>query len=210
MLLNDRTTSTRTLLALATAIALILSGCTVKAKQVTNVTASSATLNAEVSCGSGSVSWQLREAGKAQWTTVAVKPAATCPKGVGGAPPPKTAQVSEPVGGLRANAGYEFRVGIDPPGEVGVVYSTATRFSTGGGPRPVVAPASGGAPATLRAGRRRPAAAAARRERLGAAGLDHHQLRRVPVREPRRGRRARSSRGAANLVRFRVLADDYN
>src|SRR6185295_1753329 len=111
MLLTNPTTRTRTLLALATGIALILSGCTVTAKQVTNVTVSSATLNAEVSCGSGSVSWQLREAGQAQWRTVAVKPAATCPKGVGGAPPPKTAHVSEPVAGLRASAVYEFRVG---------------------------------------------------------------------------------------------------
>ena len=81
MLLTNPTTRTKTLLALATGIALILSGCTVKAKPVTNVTVSSATLNAEVSCGSGSVSWQLREAGQAQWRTVAVKPAAHLPEG---------------------------------------------------------------------------------------------------------------------------------
>ena len=211
MLLTNPTTRTKTLLALATGIALILSGCTVKAKQVTNVTVSSATLNAEVSCGSGSVSWQLREAGQAQWRTVAVKPAATCPKGVGGAPPPKTAQVSEPVAGLRANAVYEFRVGIDPPGEIGVVYSQASRFTTGGGgTRPVVVPASGGAPATLR---------------MGSSAGPRMQLRGVNVWGLQDS--ITTSFGAAqyanraaiastikswggNVVRFRVLADDYN
>ena len=211
MLLTNPTTRTKTLLALATGIALILSGCTVKAKQVTNVTVSSATLNAEVSCGSGSVSWQLREAGQAQWRTVAVKPAATCPKGVGGAPPPKTAQVSEPVAGLRASAVYEFRVGIDPPGEIGVVYSQASRFTTGGGgTRPVVVPASGGAPATLRMGS--PAGPRMQLRGVNVWGLqDSITTSFGAAQYANRAAIASTIKSwGGNVVRFRVLADDYN
>lgn len=212
MLLTDPTTRTRTLLAVATGIALILSGCTVKAKQVTNVTPSSATLNAEVSCGSGSVSWQLREAGQTQWRTVAVKPAAACPKGVGGAPPPKTAQVSEPVTGLRANAAYEFRVGIDPPGEVGVVYSQASRFTTGGGggTRPVVVPAAGGAPATLRMGS--PAGPRMQLRGVNVWGLQDSITTSFGASQyANRAAIASTIKSwGGNVVRFRVLADDYN
>ena len=211
MLLTNPTTRTKTLLALATGIALILSGCTVKAKQVTNVTVSSATLNAEVSCGSGSVSWQLREAGQAQWRTVAVKPAATCPKGVGGAPPPKTAQVSEPVAGLRASAVYEFRVGIDPPGEIGVVYSQASRFTTGGGgTRPVVVPASGGAPATLRMGS--PAGPRMQLRGVNVWGLQDSITTSFGASQyANRAAIASTIKSwGGNVVRFRVLADDYN
>jgi hypothetical protein len=134
MQLTRPLTRTRFLVALAAAVALVVSGCTVQARPVTNVTSSSATLNAEVSCGSGSVWWELREAGQSKWTAVGVDPTVTCPRGVGGAPPPTTARISEPVGGLRSNASYEFRVGVDPPGEIGVVYATASRFTPAAAP----------------------------------------------------------------------------
>ena len=126
-----------TLLALV--LTVLVSGCTMQTKPPTNVTSSSAILNAQVGCTSvpyGPVWWELRESGGAAWRLVGAEQSVTCPKGVSGS---GTVGISEPVNGLEAGAAYEFRVGMNPPsGEGPPVYSTITRFSTGGDRRPVV------------------------------------------------------------------------
>ena len=116
---------------------------------------------------------------------------------------PAPPRISEPIDGLRAGAAYEFRVGMNPPGDGRAGYSPATRFSTSGGRRPVVGRA-------LR--------------RCGWAG-HRLQLRGVNVwglqdsittsfgasQYANRAKVAGTIKSwGANLVRFRVLADDYN
>ncbi|MEA2362028.1 MAG: endoglucanase [Thermoleophilaceae bacterium] len=213
---NSRIARTGKLLALAIAIALatLAAGCTMQTKPATDVTGSSATLNAEVSCSSGAygpVWWEMRESGQSAWKLVGAEQSISCPRGVGGSPPRPTVDISEPVAGLQAGATYEFRVGIDPPPNGGpLVYSAARSFSTGGSVKPVVVPSSGTAPATLR---------------TGSAGGPRLQLKGVNVwglqdsittsfgasQYANRSTVASTVRSwGANLVRFRVLADDYN
>jgi hypothetical protein len=213
MHLTNRTTPKRTLLALALACAALAAGCTMQTKPATNVTASSATLNAEVGCSSGAygpVWWELRELGSSTWRLVGAEQSVSCPKSVSGSAAPATARIAEQVDGLRPGAAYEFRVGVDPPGGTPATYSPATRFSTSGGRKPVVVPASGSTPATLR---------------TGSAGGGRLQLRGVNVwglqdsittsfgaaQYANRSTVASTVKSwGANLVRFRVLADDYN
>jgi hypothetical protein len=188
-------------------------GCSMRTKPATEVTTSSATLNAEISCSSGTygpVWWEMREAGNSEWRLVGTEQSVTCPRGAGGSAPPPV-PISEPVTGLQAGASYQFRVGVDPPPAGGpLLYSAATSFSTGGSPRPVVVPSSEGAPATLRTG----SAAGAR---LLLRGVNVWGLQDYITTSFGASQYANRSAVAstvkswgANLVRFRVLADDYN
>ena len=121
-------------------------------KPATNVTASSATLNAQVSCGSapyGPVWWELREAGTSQWRLVGAEQTISCPRGVSPNGPPATMPISEPVDGLRPGVAYEFRVGVDPPGAGPLVYSTGHGLLHRRQPHAGRGP---GSPTTLRAG----------------------------------------------------------
>ena len=190
--------ATTTLLVLA----LLASGCTMQTKPPTNVTSSSAVLNAQVGCTSapyGPVWWELREAGGSAWRLVGAEQSITCPRGVQGS---STVGISEPVNGLAPGAAYEFRVGMNPPsGEGPPVYSTVTRFSTGGDRRPVVVGS------TLQAGG----------ARLQLRGVNVWGLQDSITTSFGAGQYANRAKVAAtikswgaNLVRFRVLADDYN
>jgi hypothetical protein len=176
-------------------------------KPATNITASSATLNAQVSCSSapyGPVWWELREAGTSQWRLVGAEQSVSCPRGVSPNGPPATMPISETVDGLRPGVAYEFRVGVDPPGAGPLVYSAAKGFSTGGGRTPVVV---AGSPTTLRAGG----------ARLQLKGVNVWGLQDSITTSFGASQYANRSKVAstvrswgANLVRFRVLADDYN
>ena len=152
----------------------------------------------------GTAWWELRRAA-ASWKVVGAQQTPHLPSG-------NDIHIAKHVTGLQAGPAYDYRVALDPPPDDGkALRSPMTRFSTSGGGKPVVAAASGFTPATLR---ETGSAAGAglelkRRERLGPPGLDHHQLRRGAVRAARdRGGTIKS--WGANLVRFRVLADDYN
>ena len=196
MSLTARTTTTLLVLAL------LASGCTMQTKPPTNVTSSSAILNAQVGCTSapyGPVWWELRESGGSTWRLVGAEQSVTCPRGVQAS---STVGISEPVDGLQSDAAYEFRVGMNPPsGEGPPVYSTVTRFSTGADRRPVVVGS------TLRAGG----------ARLQLRGVNVWGLQDSITTSFGAGQYANRSKVAAtikswgaNLVRFRVLADDYN
>ena len=176
-------------------------------KPATNVTASSATLNAQVSCGSAPyepVWWELREAGTSQWRLVGAEQTISCPRGVSPNGPTATMPISEPVDGLRPGVTYEFRVGVDPPGAGPRVYSTATGVSTGGSRTPVVVP---GSPTTLRAG-----GARLQLKGVNVWGLQDSITTSFGASQyANRAKVASTVRSwGANLVRFRVLADDYN
>ena len=76
-----------TTILLALVLALLASGCTMQTKPPTNVTASSAVLNAQVGCTSapyGPVWWELRESGGSTWRLVGAEQSVTCPTGVQG------------------------------------------------------------------------------------------------------------------------------
>jgi len=199
---------TRILLGLALALALLAAGCTMQTTPPTNVTSSSATLNARVACTSapyGPVWWELREAGRSTWRLVGAEQSVTCPSGVRAS---DSVGISESVGGLQPGVAYEFRVGVNPPsGEGPPVYSTATRFTTASGDRPVVTPASQNAPAVLWADG----------GRLHLRGVNVWGLQDSitggfgAAQYVNRAKVAGAIRSwGANLVRFRVLADDYN
>jgi cellulase (glycosyl hydrolase family 5) len=192
----------RKTIVLALALTLLASGCTMQTKPPTNVTSSSAILNAQVGCTSapyGPVWWELRESGGSTWRLVGAEQSVTCPRGVQGS---STVGISEPANGLQPDAAYEFRVGMNPPsGEGPPVYSTVTRFSTGADRRPVVVGS------TLRAGG----------ARLQLRGVNVWGLQDSITTSFGAGQYANRSKVAAtikswgaNLVRFRVLADDYN
>ena len=113
-------------------------------------------------------------------------------------------RISESIAGLRPGAAYDFRVGVESPSDGSPQYSTATRFSTDGGRAPVVVP---GAPTTLRAGG----------NRLQLKGVNVWGLQDSITTSFGAGQYANRAKIAstirswgANLVRFRVLADDYN
>ncbi|MBA3260981.1 MAG: cellulase family glycosylhydrolase [Thermoleophilaceae bacterium] len=202
---------TRALLAIAIALTGLAVGCRMETKPPTNVTSSSATLNAQVPCTSGDygpVLWDLREAGHPTWEVVGAEERISCSGSSG------STRIFERVAGLRAGAGYEFRVAVNPPPSGGPwLHSEARRFSTGGGsssPKPVVVPSSGTTPATLRSG-------SAGGGRLQLRGVNVWGLQDSITTSFGAGQYANRSTVAstikswgANLVRFRLLADDYN
>lgn len=181
-------------------VALLLAGCGVVTKPATNVTAGAATLNAVVHCDTGAQGtawWELRKAG-ASWKVVGAQQHLTCPGG-------GDIHISKHVGGLQAGAAYDYRVALDPPPDDGkALRSGMTRFSTPGGTRPVVA---GG---MLHAG----SAAGPRLELSGVNvwGLQDSITTSFGAKQyEQRATVASTLRSwGANLVRFRVLADDYN
>lgn len=198
-------------LALAIALAALAVGCGVETRGVSNVTASSVTLNAEVSCSSdayGPVYWELRQWGASEWRTVGTKDSVSCDAGSGS---PGTMRISQSVSALRAGVVYEYRVGVDlPPNGGPLLYTASTPFTTGGGQKPVAVPASGATPATLRTG-------SADGPRLRLRGVNVWGLQDSITQSFGAGQYA--NRGSiastikswgANLVRFRVLADEYN
>jgi hypothetical protein len=194
-------------LALLPAVALLLAaGCGVKVTPATDVTSTSATLNAQVHCGAGAHGtawWQLRKAGS-PWQVAGAQRELTCP-------PSGDIKLAQKVTGLQPGAEYDYRVAIDPPPDGGqAFYSQTARFQTPASPKPVVAPSSGSTPATLR---------------VGSAGGSRLELRGVNVwglqdsvttsfgasQYANRATVASTIKSwGGNLVRFRVLADDYN
>lgn len=199
------------LVALAVALTLLATGCTMQTKVPTNVTSTSATLNGQVGCGTGPygpVWWELREAGQSTWRLVGAEQTITCPRGAAAS---DTVGISEPVGGLRPNATYEFRVGVHPPsGEGPPVYSAARTFSTAGSRKPVVVSATDRLPATVREG-------SAAGPRLQLKGVNVWGLQ-DPIttsfgaaQYTNRARVVQTIKSwGANLVRFRVLADHFS
>ena len=193
-------------LVLAIALAALAVGCGVQTKPATSVTATSATLNAVVHCDSGAQGtawWELRKAG-GSWNVVGAQQNLTCPSR-------SDIHISKHVTGLQAGAAYDYRVALDPPPDDGkALRSTMTRFSTPSGGKPVVAAASGFTPATLRTG----SASGPRLELRGVNvwGLQDSITTSFGAQqyEQRATVAATIKSWGANLVRFRVLADDYN
>ena len=187
-------------------VALLVAGCGVQTKPATSVTATSATLNAVVHCDSGAQGtawWELRKAG-GSWNVVGAQQNLTCPSR-------SDIHISKHVTGLQAGAAYDYRVALDPPPDDGkALRSTMTRFSTPSGGKPVVAAASGFTPATLRTG----SASGPRLELKGVNvwGLQDSITTSFGAQqyEQRATVAATIKSWGANLVRFRVLADDYN
>jgi hypothetical protein len=196
-----------TLLAAALALVCLLSACGVQIKAATSVSASGATLNAVVHCDAGvhgTVWWQLRRADSPEWSAVGAQQL-TCPDS------PTRISLSQRVSSLRAGAVYHYRLVLDqPPAGGQVLYSGQTSFSTTAGQRPVVVPASGSSPASLRTG-------SASGPRLPLRGVNVWGLQDSittsfgAAQYANRAAIAGTIRSwGANLVRFRVLADDYN
>ena len=187
-------------------MALVVAGCGVQTKPATSVTATSATLNAVVHCNSGAQGtawWELRKAG-GSWNVVGAQQNLTCPSR-------SDIHISKHVSGLQAGAAYDYRVALDPPPDDGkALRSTMTRFSTPSGGKPVVAAASGFTPAMLHAG----SASGPRLELRGVNvwGLQDSITTSFGAQqyEQRATVAATIKSWGANLVRFRVLADDYN
>ncbi len=117
----------RSLLILMGALLVLTAGCAVDTKRATNVTSTSATLNASVRCDAGSRGtawWELREAGSA-WQVSGAKGTFGCPA------PDRTLHVSKQVTGLRPGARYEYRLVADPNGPGGRTFgSSGTAFRT--------------------------------------------------------------------------------
>jgi hypothetical protein len=87
----------RKLLMLTGAFLVLTAGCAVDTKRATNVTSTSATLNASVRCDAGSRAtawWELRKAGSA-WQVSGAKGTFGCPA------PNRTLRVSKGVMGPR-------------------------------------------------------------------------------------------------------------
>jgi hypothetical protein len=109
------------------ALLVLTAGCAVDTKRATNVTSTSATLNASVRCDAGSRGtawWELRKAGGA-WQV-------SGPKGTFGCPAPDRAlRVSKQVNGLRPGVRYEYRLVADPNARGGRTFgSSGTAFRT--------------------------------------------------------------------------------
>jgi hypothetical protein len=122
------------------ALLLLAVGCGVETTPATNVTSSSATLNAMLHCDSGAHGtawWELRGDG-AEGSTVGADQGLTCPSS-------GRVAISHDVSGLAPDTGYEYRVALDPPPDDGKApfRSTAVGFRTAAGRRPVVVPAAG-------------------------------------------------------------------
>jgi hypothetical protein len=103
-----------------------LAGCDVTLPP-TNVTSSSATLNAQVPCAvaENALVWlELRPAGGSAWGAAGSKEGLSCAGR-------KSVLISRPVRGLRAGERYDFRLAAEPASTGGKVYrSTARSFST--------------------------------------------------------------------------------
>jgi hypothetical protein len=186
---------------LALALAALAVGCGVQTKPATDVTSTAATLNAVVHCDSGAQGtawWELRKAG-GSWHPAGGQNNVTCPASQ------SDIRISKHVTGLQAGTAYDYRVALDPPPDDGGVFrSPMTRFSTPSGSKPVVA---GG---TLRVG----SAAGPRLELRGVNvwGLQDYITTSFGAEQYRQRATVASTikSWGANLVRFRVLADDYN
>jgi hypothetical protein len=117
----------RKFLALATALAVLTTGCSVDTGRATDLTTSSATLNAEVSCdanSTGTAWWELRKSGEA-WQLAGSHGSFVCPATT------HALHVSKSVGGLRAGTRYDFRLAADPGAKDGrVLYSSPSSFVT--------------------------------------------------------------------------------
>ena len=110
------------LLAVAAALAVLTTGCAVQATRATDVTTSSATLNANVRCKPGTIGqawWELRPAGGA-WTAISPKSIVDCPAD------DRTFAISRTVGALSAGTRYEYRVGAAPSGGGPAAFSNAS------------------------------------------------------------------------------------
>jgi hypothetical protein len=116
-------------LALLATLSALTAGCGADTKRATNVTSSSATLNAEVECAPGTHGtawWELREAGAPGWRLADGRGTFSCP-GAG----MRSVRISKPVAGLQAGVRYEYRLGADPAPDGGrVLHSSATSFTT--------------------------------------------------------------------------------
>ena len=116
------------LLAVAAALAVLTTGCAVQATRATNVTTSSATLNANVRCKPGTIGqawWELRQSGGA-WKAIGSKSAVGCPAA------DRTFAISRTVGALSAGTRYEYRVAAQPGRGGPAVFSNASSFATAG------------------------------------------------------------------------------
>jgi hypothetical protein len=117
----------RKLLALTTAVAVLTTGCSVDTRRATNLTSSSATLNAVVRCDAnsrGTAWWEMRKSGAA-WQLAGAHGSFVCP------PTTHALQVSKSVAGLRAGVRYDFRLAADPGAKGGRrLYSSAGSFVT--------------------------------------------------------------------------------
>jgi hypothetical protein len=106
---------------------LATAGCSVDTRQATNLTNSSATLNAVVRCDAnsrGTAWWEMRKSGGA-WRLAASHGSFVCPATT------HTLRVSKNVDGLRAGVRYDFRLGADPGSAGGpLVYSSPGSFVT--------------------------------------------------------------------------------
>ena len=119
------------LFAVAAALAMLTTGCAVQATRATNVTASSATLNAKVHCTSGTAGeawWELRQSGGA-WKAIGGKSAVACLAAN------RTLAISQTVGSLSAGTKYEFRVAAAPRKGGPAAFSNASSFATPGAAR---------------------------------------------------------------------------
>jgi Cellulase (glycosyl hydrolase family 5) len=183
----------------ALALAIFVAGCTVQTQGPTNVTSTSATLNADVRCTEGAVTriwWELREVGVPSWRAVSAPRDVACGRSVG------PMRIAQRVSDLRPQIAYEYRVAIDPPPAGGeALYSAVKRFTSGGDTRrPVVASSVLWANGT----------------RLQLKGVNVWGLRDSittsfgDAQYANRAQVARTIRSwGANLVRFRVLGDEY-
>jgi hypothetical protein len=146
----------------------------------------------------GTAWWELRKAGTSSWGIAGAQRELSCPAD-------RNLRISQRVGGLQAGVAYDYRVALDPPPDDGKAFhSTVTRFATPAGATPV---ASGGM------------------LHVGSSGGPRLELRGVNVwglqdsitqgfgaqqYEQRATVASTIKSWGANLVRFRVLADDYN
>jgi hypothetical protein len=116
----------RKFLALGAAFATLAAGCAVDTKRPSNVTSTSATLNASVLCDpgtKGSAWWELREADGA-WRLASPKATVACESN-------RTLRVTRNVNGLQAGTRYHYRTAADPGSPGGrVLRSGSTSFTT--------------------------------------------------------------------------------
>jgi hypothetical protein len=92
------------------AIALLAAGCTAQTNGVSGVTTSSATLAGAQKCASdvdGRWAWQWRQLGTSDWSNGGAA-RLNCPRKLGYATP-----VSYPLGGLKPDTAYQFRLLLD-------------------------------------------------------------------------------------------------
>jgi len=114
-------------LAIAAGFAALTAGCAVDTKRATNITPSSATLNATVRCDAGSRAsawWELRKPGSA-WQAASARATVECPAA------DQLLRLSHDVKGLRAGVRYEYRVAADPAAPGGrILDSSPVAFTT--------------------------------------------------------------------------------